>query len=78
MKISGYADEGLPIEDLVHSELAEINLRATPTELRKMSEFLTFCASEMERMGSEYDHIHLSDKLKEFRSSPHFVVMKSD
>ena len=78
MKISGYADEGLPIEDLVHSELAEINLRATPTELRKMSEFLTFCASEMERMGSEYDHIHLSDKLKEFRSSPHFVVKKSD
>ncbi len=78
MKISGYADEGLPIEDLVHSELAEINLRATPTELRKMSEFLTFCASEMERMGSEYDHIHLSDKLKEFRSSPHFVVIKSD
>ncbi len=78
MKISGYADEGLPIEDIVHSEIAEINLRATPTELRRMSEFLTFCASEMERMGASYDHLHLSDKLKEFRNSPHFVVMKSD
>ena len=78
MIISGYADEGLPIEDIVHSEIAEINLRATPTELRRMSEFLTFCASEMERMGASYDHLHLSDKLKEFRNSPHFVVMKSD
>ena len=78
MKISGYADERLPIEDIVHSEIAEINLRATPTELRRMSEFLTFCASEMERMGASYDHLHLSDKLKEFRNSPHFVVMKSD
>jgi hypothetical protein len=78
MKISGYADEGLPIENIVHSEIAEINLRATPTELRRMSEFLTFCASEMERMGASYDHLHLSDKLKEFRNSPHFVVMKSD
>jgi hypothetical protein len=78
MKISGYADEGLPIEDIVHSEIAEINLRATPAELRRMSDFLTFCASEMERMGSSYDHLHLSDKFKEFRTSPHFVVMKSD
>ena len=78
MKISGYADKGLPIEDIVHSEIAEINLRATPTELRRISEFLTFCASEMERMGPSYDHLHLSDKLKEFRNSPHFVVIKSD
>ena len=78
MKISGFADEGLSIEDIIHSELAEITLCATPAELRQMSEFLTFCAAEMERMGSKYDHVHLSDRHKEFRNSPHFVVMKSD
>ncbi len=78
MKISGYVNVGLPIEDIVHSEIAEITLCATPAELRQMSEFLTFCAAEMERMGSKYEHVHLSDRLKEFRNSPHFVVMKSD
>jgi hypothetical protein len=78
MKISGNASEGVKFEDLVFFDLQEITLRATPIELRRMSEFLTFCAAEMERMGSKYDHIHLSDKLKEFRNSPHFVVMKGD
>ena len=75
MKISGYADEGFPIEDIVHAELAEITLSASPSELRRMSEFFTFCAAEMERMGSKYDHVHLSDRHKEFENSPHFVVM---
>jgi hypothetical protein len=78
MKISGYADEGLPIEQIVHSELAEITLTATPSELRRMSEFLGYCASEMERMGPNYDHVHLSDRMREFRESPQFVVFKSD
>ena len=61
MKISGYADQGLPVEQIVHADLAEITLNATPAELRRMAKFLNFCASEMERMGSAYDHIHLSD-----------------
>ena len=78
MKISGYADEGLPIEQIVHSDLAEITLTATPSELRRMAEFFAYCASEMERMGSTYDHVHLSDQMKEFRQSPHFVVVRSD
>ena len=78
MKLWGYVDEELPVEAIVPSELAEITVQATPKELRKMSEFLIFCAAEMERMGSDYDHIHLSDRLKEFRKSPQFVVMKSD
>lgn len=76
MKLFGYADEGLPIEGVATKELAEVTLCATAGELRRISEFLTFCASEMERMGSVYDHIHLSDRLKEFEGSPHFVVMK--
>ena len=78
MKISGYADEGLPIEQITHSDLAEITLCASATELRRMAEFLNYCASEMERMGAEYDHLHLSDRMKEFRESPHLVVVKND
>lgn len=76
MKLYGYADEGLPTEDIVPSALAEVTLSATPTELLRMAEFLTFCSTEMERMGHKYDHIHLSDRLKEFRNSPHFVVTR--
>ena len=77
MKLHGYPDEGLPTEEVVPAELAEITLVATPTELRRIAEFLTFCASEMERMGTTYDHVHLSDHFKSFRNSPHFVVMRS-
>jgi hypothetical protein len=78
MKIYGYADEGLPIEDIVPSTLAEVTICANSKELRRMAEFFAFCASEMERMGADYDHVHLSDQMREFRSSPHFVVAKSE
>lgn len=77
MKLYGYADKGRPTEEVVPAELAEITLVATPMELRGIAEFLTFCASEMERMGKTYDHVHLSDHMKNFRNSPHFVVMRS-
>lgn len=77
MKLHGYPDRGLPTEEVVPHTLAEITLVATPIELRQVAEFLTFCANEMERMGTAYDHMHLSDHMKNFRSSPHFVVMRS-
>jgi len=41
-----------------------------------MAEFLAFRASEMERMGTSHDHLHLSDHMKDFRNSPQFVVMR--
>ena len=78
MKLYGYADEGLPEEEVVPAALAEITLCATPDELRKIAAFLESCAQEMERMGSSYDHLHLSDRLKEFEASPHFVVATSE
>jgi len=28
-------------------------------------------------MGLAYDHVHLSDRMKEFEPSPHFVVTRS-
>ena len=76
MRLLGYANEGLPIDEIIPAKLAEVTLCATPVELRRMAEFMTFCASEMERMGEAYDHVHLSDCMKEFHHSPHFVVAR--
>ena len=76
MKLYGNQDQGLPLEQAAPVTLAEGTLCATPGELRKMAGFLELCAAEMERMGTIYDHLHLSDKLKEFESSPHFVVAR--
>jgi hypothetical protein len=78
MKLFGHRNDELPIEDRVSVELAEVTLNATPQELRRMAEFLNFCAAEMDRMGIKYDHVHLSDRMKEFRESPHFVVMRGE
>ncbi len=78
IRFSGYANTELPIEEVVPVELAEVTMGATPAELRRMAEFLLFCASEMDRMGPVYDHIHLGDRMKEFEMSPHFVICRSD
>lgn len=74
MKLYGYSQEGRSPEAIEPLTLAEVTLCATPEELRSMSKFLTRCADEMVRMGATYDHVHLSDRHKEFRASPHFVV----
>lgn len=74
MKIHGYADEGLDIEDIVPAELAEITIVATPTELRRIARFLEACAIGMETKGKSWEHEHLSDKDSSFIDSPHLVV----
>jgi hypothetical protein len=78
MKLYGYADEGKSPEANTPLTLAEVTLCASPKELHSLSQFLIECADEMLRMGSSYDHVHLSDRHKEFRSSPHFVVAASE
>jgi hypothetical protein len=78
MKIYGYKDEGQRPEDIVPSELAEITLEATADELRKIAKFIEAAAEEMEKRGKSYSHEHLSDKFREFRTSPHFVVFNPD
>jgi len=75
MKLFGYSEPDTPIEDV--PELLEVTVNATPSELRRLSEFLTFCAGEMDRMGKEFSHLHLSDRMKEFRHSAHLVVFRS-
>lgn len=78
MKIYGYSNQGLPIEEIKPLELAEITLNATPNELRDIALFLNSAAETMELMGSDYSHEHLADKLPEFENSPHFVVFNSE
>ena len=79
MRIYGYQERDVESEHIVPKRLAEITLCATPTELRRMSEFLAACAAEMEHMGDTYDHVHLGDRMKEFDGlSPHFVVARAE
>jgi hypothetical protein len=78
MKIHGYSDNGLEIEEIVPTELAEITLIATPEELRRIAIFLENCANRMEIRGKSWDHEHLSDKDNYFKDSPHFVVFNPD
>ncbi|MDP2748094.1 hypothetical protein [Pseudomonas sp.] len=73
-KLYGYKDEGLPSEEVVPAELAEITLVAGPAELRQIASFLLHAAEGMEAKGKTWGHEHLSDRMPEFRSSPHFVV----
>jgi hypothetical protein len=77
MHIYGYEDTGQPFGTVVPALLAEVTLNATPNELRAVAEFLKECADEMDQMGDKFDHIHLSDRLKQFEASPHFVVARA-
>jgi hypothetical protein len=78
MLLFGYSEHDRESESVVPSKLAEITVCATQQELRSIAQFLEHCASEMDRMGATYDHIHLSDRMKQFESSPHFVVAKAE
>lgn len=78
MKIYGYSDQGLPIEDIVSVELAEITLNSTPDEARKIAAFLLSAADSMERMGDSYSHVHLADMQPGFESSCHVTVFNLD
>jgi hypothetical protein len=78
MKISGYSDQGLPIEQVVSVDLAEVTLSVTPDEARKVAAFLIHAAAEMDRMESAYGHMHLADKQPGFDDSPHLTVFNSE
>ena len=74
MKLYGYSSGTNVDRVAVPGALAEITLVASPTELRRIAEFLSSAAATMERMGGAYSHEHLSDRDCSFALSPHFVV----
>jgi hypothetical protein len=74
MKLFGYRDEDLDLEQPSPSKLAEVTLVASPAELRRIAAFLDAAAKEMEQMGATYSHEHLSDNDHHFSEMPQFVV----
>jgi hypothetical protein len=78
MQLYGYSEEARAQPDPAPAALAEVTVVAHASELRRLAEFFTFCANEMDRMGGAYDHIHLSDHLREFGASAHLVVARPE
>ncbi|MGO4703252.1 Imm32 family immunity protein [Dyella sp. 2RAB6] len=74
MKIYGYIDEEMSVEEKGPKVLAEVTLVASPEELRKMASFLLASAESMESMGASYNHEHLADKQPCFVDSPELIV----
>jgi hypothetical protein len=54
----------------------EATLVASPAELRRIAAFLVSAANTMEEVGDRYDHQHLSDHDRSFRTSPQFVICR--
>lgn len=73
-KLYGYKDVDLLPEEVSPAELAEITLLAGPAELRQIAAFLLQAAEGIEAKGKDWEHEHLSDRMPEFKGSPHLVV----
>lgn len=57
-------------------ELDEVVLTASSDEIRRIAQFFTDTANRMDKMGSSYDHEHLSDQELGFDSSPQIIVVR--
>lgn len=78
MKLYGYKCQGAPAKDVEPDEMTDVTLAAKPDELRKIARFLETAADEMERMGRDYSHEHLSDRDDSFIRSPQFIVFNPE
>lgn len=74
MKLYGHSGGADTDEVATPGALAELTLIASSSELRRIAQFLSAAASNMDRMGIAYSHEHLSDWDRSFALSPHFVV----
>ncbi|WP_426701360.1 Imm32 family immunity protein [Rhodanobacter sp. Col0626] len=72
MKLFGFLSS--TPEQHAPSELAEVTLVASSEELREIAGFLLNAAQTMEQLGKNFDHMHLSDTLRQFENSPTLVV----
>jgi hypothetical protein len=60
MKIAGYGNNDITLNGLI--ELESIAIAASPKIIKDLAVFLNYAADEMEKMGSDYDPIHLMDE----------------
>jgi len=72
MKLFGFLSS--TPEQHAPSELAELTLAASSEELREIAGFLLHAAKTMDQLGKSFDHMHLSDTLRQFENSPALVV----
>lgn len=78
MKLYGYKFQEHPIEGIEPDELSDVTLAAKPDELRKIAKFLESAADEMESLGKDYSHEHLSDRDASFIDSPQLIVFNPE
>lgn len=78
MKLFGYKNDELELDDTKPSELIEVTLVASASELRKIARFMDAAANGMEKSSKDWEHEHLSDKYKEFASSPQLVIFNAE
>ncbi|WP_286718744.1 Imm32 family immunity protein [Thalassolituus sp. UBA2009] len=60
MKITGFKKENTELEGCM--VLSDIGIAASPDTLRDLAAFLLAAADEMEKLGEDYDHLHLMDE----------------
>lgn len=65
MKITGYKKRDTELEGL--TEMESIAIAASPETIRELAKFLNHAADLMEEMGSDYDHIHLTDEWDDWK-----------
>lgn len=55
-------------------EFSETTLLSNPAELREIAAFFLHAAENIEHIDTSFDHLQLSDVLRQFRNSPAFIV----
>ena len=66
MNVFGYIKRRCNSEGLV--ELSQVTFQSSPDTLREIASFLLSAAAEMEAGGPTFDHRHIQDEVKGWRS----------
>ena len=73
MKLFGYTEKSHKKQE-APEPLTEITLVVNPEELRKMAKFFNQKAQEIETLGTDFEHEHLSDIEDEFSNCPQIII----
>ncbi len=73
MKLYGYTEKSIETQESPEA-LAEVTFVVNPEELRKIANFFTKKAKEIEELGTDFEHEHLADKEDGFDNCPQLIV----
>ncbi len=75
MKLFGYPsndyDETNPLE------LSDVTVAANPKELRRIAKFFEQAAIDIEKYGTDFEHVHLADNKKGVDEGPDIQIYNS-